>query len=71
MYGDKHRTFTKDLLNPLGILSAPFKTIRVALLKCHTPSRGFNYVLVIIDSFSKFIIIKAIKIASTVPKEFI
>ena len=31
------------------------------LLKFHTPSRGKNYILVIIDSFSKLVSTKAIK----------
>ena len=38
-------------LNPLEIPSAPFQTIHVDLLKFHTPSRGNNYIFVIIDSF--------------------
>ena len=52
---------TKVQINPLEIPSAPFQTIHVVLLKFHTPSRGNNYMLVIIDSFSKFVITKAIK----------
>ena len=31
------------------------------LLKFHTPSKGNNFILVIIDAFSKFVITKAIK----------
>ena len=45
-------------LNPLEITSAP---IHVDLLKFHTPSNGNNFILVIIDAFSKFVITKAIK----------
>ena len=48
-------------LNPLEIPSAPFQTIHVDLLKFHTPSKGNNFILVIIDAFSKFVITKAIK----------
>ena len=48
-------------LNPLDIPDGPFHTIHVDLLKFHTPSKGFNYILVIIDSFSKFVITKAIR----------
>ena len=48
-------------LNPLEIPSAPFQTIHVDLLKFHTPSNGNNFILVIIDAFSKFVITKAIK----------
>ena len=55
----------KNPLNPLKIPSAPFQTINVDLLKFHTPSRGNNYILVIIDSFSKFVITKAIKKKTT------
>ena len=43
-------------LNPLKISSAPFQITHVDLLKFHTPSRGNNYILVIIDSLSKFVI---------------
>ena len=38
-------------LNPLEIPSAPFQAINVDLLKIHTPSRVYNYILVIINSF--------------------
>ena len=48
-------------LHPLEIPDGPFHTIHVDLLKFHTPSRGFNYVLVIIDAFSKFVVTKALK----------
>ena len=48
-------------LKPLEIPSAPFLTIHVDLLKFHTPSKGNNFTLVIIDAFSKFVITKAIK----------
>ena len=48
-------------LNPLEIPSAPFQTIHEDVLKFHTPSRGSTYVLVIVDSFSKILITKAIK----------
>ena len=48
-------------LNPLEIPSAPFQTIHVDLLKFYVPSRGNNYILMIIDWFSKFVITKAIK----------
>ena len=40
-------------LNPLEIPSAHFQTIHVDLLKFHTPAKGNNFVLVIIDAFSK------------------
>ena len=52
-------------LNPLEIPSAYFQTIHGDLLKFHTPSRGNNYILVTIDSFSKFVIPKAIKKKTT------
>ena len=57
-------------LNPLEISSAPFQTIYVDLLKFHTPSKGNNFILVIIEAFSKFVITKAIqkKTACTVIK---
>ena len=45
-------------LNPLEIPSAP---IHVDLLKFHTPSKGNNLILVIIDAFSIFFFTKAIK----------
>ena len=45
----------------MEIPSAPFQTIHVDLLKFHTPSKGNNFILVIIDAFSKFVITKAIK----------
>ena len=48
-------------LSPLDIPSAPFQTIHVDLLKFHTPSKGNNFILIIIDAFSKFVITKAIK----------
>ena len=48
-------------LNPLEIPSAPFQTIHVDLLRFHTQSRGNNFILVIINAFSKFAITKAIK----------
>ena len=48
-------------LNPLDIPDGPFHTIHVDLLKFHTSSKGYNYILVIIDSFSKFVITKAIR----------
>ena len=48
-------------LTQLEIPSAPFQTIHVDLLKFHTPSKGNNFNLVIIDAFSKFVITKAIK----------
>ena len=48
-------------LNQLEIPSAAFQSIHVDLLKFHAPSRGSNYILVIIDSFSKCVITKAIK----------
>ena len=48
-------------LTPLEIPSAPFQTIHVDLLKFHTPSKGNNFILVILDAFSKFVITKAIK----------
>ena len=48
-------------LNSLEIPSVPFQTIHVDLLKFHTPSKGNNFILVIIDAFSKFVITKAIK----------
>ena len=51
----------KILLNPFEIPSAPFQTIHVDLLKFHTPSKGNNFILVIIDAFSKFVITKSIK----------
>ena len=41
-------------LNPLKTPSAPFQTIYADLLKFHTPSKGNNLVLVIIDAFSIF-----------------
>ena len=47
-------------LNPLEITSAHFQTIHVDLLKFHTPSKGNNFILLIIDAFSKFVITKAI-----------
>ena len=57
-------------LNPLGIPSAPFQTIHVDLLKFHTPSKGNNFILVIINMFSKFVITNAMtnKTACTVIK---
>ena len=61
MLEDEHRSFTKYPLNPLEIPSASFQTIHVDLLKFHTPSRGNNHILVIIDAFSKFVITKATK----------
>ena len=48
-------------LNTLEIHSAPFQTIHVDLLKFHTPSKGNNFILVIIDAFSKFVITKQLK----------
>ena len=48
-------------LNPLEIPSAPFQTIQMDLLKFHTPSKGNNFIIVILDAFSKFVITKAIK----------
>ena len=48
-------------LNPLEIPSIPIQTIHVDLLKFHTPSKGNNFMLVIIDAFKKFVITKAIK----------
>ena len=47
-------------LNPLNIPDGPFHTIHMDLLKFHTSSKDFKYFLVIIDSFSKFVITKAI-----------
>ena len=67
----------KIALNPLEIPSAPFQTIYVDLLKFHTPSKGNNFILVIIDAFSKFVITKAIKkktactVIKTIYEEFI
>ena len=48
-------------LNPLEIPSASFQTIHVDLFMFHTPSKGNNLIIVIIDPFSKFVIRKAIK----------
>ena len=48
-------------LYTLYIPDVPFHTIHVDLLKFHTSSKGFNYILVIIDSLSKFVITKAIR----------
>ena len=42
-------------LNPLEIPSAQFQTIHVDF---HTPSKGNNFILVIIYAFSKFVIKK-------------
>ena len=61
MLDDEHRAFTKDSFKSIEIPSAPFQTIHVDLLKFHTPSRGNNYIFVIIDSFPKFVITKVIK----------
>ena len=44
--------------NPLEIPTVHFRTIHVDLLQFHTPSGGYNYILVIIGSFSKFVITK-------------
>ena len=44
--------FPHILLNPLDIPDGPFHTIHVDLLKFHTSSRCYNYILVIIYSFS-------------------
>ena len=52
-------------LNSLDIRDGPFHTIHVDLLKFHTSSKGFNYILVIIDSFSKFMITKVIRNKTT------
>ena len=45
-------TNTGHLLN-MDIPDGPFYTIHVDLLKFHTSSKGFNYILVIIDSFPR------------------
>ena len=57
-------------LNPFDIPDGTYHTIHVDLLKFHTSSKGFKYIIVIIDSFSKFVITKAIrnKTAKTVIK---
>ena len=61
MLEDEQGHSRKIPLNPLEIPSAPLQTIHVDLLKFHTPSKGNNVILVIIDAFSKFVITKAIK----------
>ena len=48
-------------LNPLDIPDGQFHTIHVDLLTFHTSSKGFNYILVIIDYFSKSVITKTIR----------
>ena len=64
-------------LNPLEIPIASFQTIHVDLLKFHKPSKGNNFILVIIDPFSKCVITKAIKkktaciVIKTIYEEFI
>ena len=59
-------------LKPLDIPDDPFHTIHVDLLKFHTSNIGFNYFLVIIDSFSMIVITKAIrnKTAKTLSRQF-
>ena len=58
-------------LNPLKIPSAPFQTIHVDLLKFHTPSRGNNFIIVIIDAFSKFKKKTACSVIRAIYEEFI
>ena len=61
MLEDEHRTFTKDSFKPIRNTQCIFQTIHVDLLKFHTPSKGNNFILVIIDAFPKFVITNAIK----------
>ena len=51
----------KISLHPLDVPEGPFCSVHVDLLKIHTLSRGFSYILVIIDDFSKFVVTKALK----------
>ena len=48
-------------LNQLEIPSVHVQTINVDVLKFHTPSKGNNFIIVIIEPFSKCVITKAIK----------
>ena len=48
-------------LKSLEIPRAPFKTIQIDLLSFHTPSKGYKYILVIIDSFSRHVVIEKTK----------
>ena len=57
----KHGHLPKAPLIPLPVPSGPFKVIHIDTLKLHTPSCGNNYILTMVDSFSKLLITKAIK----------
>ena len=61
MLEDKHRTFIQDSFNPLEIPSAHFQTIHVDLLKFRTPSKGNNFILVIIDAIQNLLSQKQLK----------
>ena len=67
--GCKYRSLTLPnvSLDPLDIPDGPFHTMRMDLLKFYTSSRGFNYILVIIDSFSQFVIANAIRSETAKP----
>ena len=51
----------KIKLKPLEVAHSVFDTIHIDLLSIQTPSNGFKYMLVIIDSFSKMIVVKCLK----------
>ena len=51
----------KYFINPLPITNGVFYTIYLDVLSIHTPSNGYIYMLVIIDSFSKLVAVKCLK----------
>ena len=51
----------KVALNPVQLPTAPFTQVNIDLLRFHVASRGFHYILVMVDSFSKFVVLKEIR----------
>ena len=51
----------KVQLCPIPAETLPFRRVHVDLLKFKVPSRGYNYVLALIDSFSKYLVTKSLK----------
>ena len=57
----KYGNYSKAPLIPLPVPNGPFRVLHIDTLKLQTPSNGYNYILTIVDSFSKLLITKALK----------
>ena len=62
----KRGHYAKAPLVPLPVPEGPFRTLHIDTMKLHTPSCGYNYVLTIVDAFSKLLITKALKNKSAI-----